>query len=253
MLQFLSLSSLCPLTSPVPFLQSLLCIHASDTNISHHRPSVTLQFAVGFNAAGQQISATQMPFSKKLLMDFSDYFKAMFTDPMWKESDSELVEYDDISIEQFQRLYMLIHAGAPASRICLGRAEHSMRNLLDVYLLADRFRMPAVLDWANDCIADAMAVSTNWRAQYTSQVLNGPGGPAVTAFHEMKALDWANFYLDIKSLPGHLRPLRLCEILDWIIEYGPGDVFQNAWPNFHADFQSDLGLAYIRKYMATRV
>lgn len=249
----LSPLALCPLISPVPFLQSHFCITVSDANISHRRPTIKVEFAVLFNSAGRAVGFNQMLVSKKLLKDHSEYFQTMLSGPMWKENRDQCVVYDDISMAQFNRLYQFILAGAPAPRISLGRAEHAMRNLLDVYLLADRFGMPVVLDWINESIADAMAVATNWRKMYTQTVLDGRVGLAAINFHDLKAMDWANFYLDVKTLPGHLRPVRLMDILNWIIDNAPGEVIQNVWPNFPGDFQRDLALAYVTKYMATRV
>lgn len=189
-----------------------------------------------------------------------------------KEAVQGRVAYDDVAAEDFTRLYLCLVAGGPAARSTLGSAAESMTNLLNVYILADRFQMRRVREWVHASILDCMHLSGGWKDLYSAQVLHqqqqnqqqqqqqatlaatpastSAVAPAV-AFHKSKVVDWAAFHLMQKELPREVRPVAVHQFLDYFIDNCPGEALDDCWGELDDEFRIDVGHALVRKIMMT--
>lgn len=169
-----------------------------------------------------------------------------------KEAIRSRVRYDDIAVEDFTRLYLCLMAGGPAARTTIGHPEEVMTNLLNVYILADRFQMLRVREWVHSSILDCMQLSGGWKDLYAAQVLQPAPAAGAVVFHKNKVVDWAAFHLMQKELPREIRPVAVHQFLDYFIENCPGEALDDCWAELEDEFRIDIGHAMVRKIMMTR-
>lgn len=262
-MHFASLKKPCCLSHPLlcllsfvfhPLIPAWLPFHTllhPQLTIFACRPQIRVQCANSFDAHGNAVSFFQNRYSKKLLRDFSGYFDAMFRSGM-RESIENRAVYVDVTIEEFNRLYLCMQAGGPAPRNVIGNPAEAMTNLLHVYTLADRFQMLTVREWIHASILDALQLSSNWKDLYAVQVLQQPTLPGAVELHKNKIIDWAAFHLMQKELPREIRPISLNQFLDCFVEHCPGEALDDVWAELDDEFLLDLGRAMVRKNMMAR-
>lgn len=166
-----------------------------------------------------------------------------------REARENLVTYSDLLIEDFQKLYSFVLSGGPGTRVNIGKRSEIMRNLINTYILADRFQMLAVREWIHDSILDNMQSASRWKAIYKVQIKQDPPIAGAEAYHREQIEDWAEFHFIQKSLPRELRPIALNTFIDHFIDNCPGEALDDAWEDLDEDFRMDLGRGMVRKMM----
>lgn len=150
----------------------------------------------------------QMMVSKKLLCDFSGYFKAMFRHEFY-ETKTGRVQFVDILHEDLMRLKLILMSGSGKANINIGQEEEEMTNLVRVYELADRFDMPVVEQWILERTTTFVLNHRDWKDMYQREIIDAPAVSTITTlkeeFHRARLLDICSAYKKLLDLPERAR------------------------------------------------
>lgn len=187
-------------------------------------PIVHLECIDTVNDDGTPDQFNKMAIPRKLLCDYSHYFKAMFRHE-FNETTKGTVRFVDILQEEMMRLKLFLMSGTPDARVSIGKPEEEMSNLVRTYELADRFDMPEVTEWIRVRTVRFVVSHCNWRVAYQHEVTDAPAVSTITTakedFHRAKLLDFCKAYSMLVKLPSQARLVRPDQLLTLIAESCP--------------------------------
>ncbi|KAK7720930.1 hypothetical protein SLS64_001223 [Diaporthe eres] len=179
-------------------------------------PKLKIRLAVV--KTGVAVGYRKVDYSKKLLVDHSEYFRGLYRAGMaMAEGEVGHLNLNDIDIVSFERLYMVVSSGHPAAHHNIGPTFRTLSDLLDCAVLCDRFMMRRIEGWVRKMMSDYMTEMAGWSVRYQQEVIAHPNA-GLLAQHRERVLDVSDAYERTISMSGDsinlpLQPHRYVSFL----------------------------------------
>ena len=165
-----------------------------------------------------------------------------------REAAQGYVEIDDVDIEDFEALILIIRNGSPLSKANVGPGHRTLSNYLNIYILADRFMMPMIKAWAAAAMEEYLRDGIGWSAAYQHQVIDQPNVGAnngAELLHKEKVMDFSDAWARSDFLLDENRPIQKHRYQQYLLNYCPRLLLGSKLDDLHPELIKVICRAFL--------